>query len=464
VDGDRAPIHQSYNSEGLDGVIPQVNQFAETINTTVFGRPARTARSAGGDSESSVVAPPGPSETTEPGLAVPEYRRHPDTLLTGMEGRQQLSPLNPNFIVAGEGPEEQANFWRSPTIKSQIVGVDAADLDGDGRNELVYAVQDKVHVARIERGAVRPIAEMPALASQRVLNVEAMDLTGDDLAEIVVSTQRTSGEAEGFILGLAEEKLVVLARDIPYYMREVQLPIGRVLAGQRSGRGEVFFPKIVILDFDGVSVNEQEAIQVPDEANIFNFSQGRVTDEGGDQTILVKDSEHLAVYDMKGENIITSKDKFASTYKYIDKGILTDTVGYTEPDDSGFNPLYLPARVLLTDLDEDGRNEVIVAQNQQERLTAFMQRWRSFKNGSMYSLTVDPIAFRLAWRTRELPGAFVDYRVTDYDNDGQRDLLCAVVLKHSSGMLVDAKSVIVAYELASAEEMRRAAEERREGR
>ena len=86
-------------------------------------------------------------------------RRHPDYLLTGEEGRN-LSPLNPNFIAAVGAEEKEGSFWRSPSIPIAIVGMDIGDVDGDGKNEMVFSSRNTLYVA--------PVGKRPVQASGHI--------------------------------------------------------------------------------------------------------------------------------------------------------------------------------------------------------------------------------------------------------------------------------------------------------
>ena len=122
--------------------------------------------------------------------------------------------------------------------------------------------------------------------------------------------------------------------------------------------------------------------------------------------------------------------------------------------------MYFPSRILITDLNKDGRKEIIVGKNTRSD-PEMIARWRSFKRGTLMSLSYYDMMLRENWRTPRLPGPVIDYQIADYDNDGRDDLVLAVMLEEGAG-LEDARSAIAAYELASPEEMREADQERRE--
>jgi len=50
------------------------------------------------------------------------------------------------------------------------------------------------------------------------------------------------------------------------------------------------------------------------------------------------------------------------------------------------------------------------------------------------------------WRTKEIPGYIADYQVKDFDNDGEVELVVAVVSKFK-GMETSKKSTIFFFEL-----------------
>jgi hypothetical protein len=51
------------------------------------------------------------------------------------------------------------------------------------------------------------------------------------------------------------------------------------------------------------------------------------------------------------------------------------------------------------------------------------------------------------WKTRKLSGYFSDFAVGDFDNDGQDELVAALVLKTGSVVTTKPKSALIAYEL-----------------
>jgi len=422
-------------AESLDGVIPKVNEFAEEINVKVFGR------------ETSVKEARPKPQSEEP---VPAYRRHPDYLLTGMAG-QSVSPINPNFL-ATPGSETEGGFWRSPSFPLAIVGLDVGDVDGDGRNEIVYASQNTVFVARIEKDVFQRLVKYDGIVNDRFLTVDVADINGNGVPEIFISNQR-GFDAKSLVLEFKGGRLVPIVKDSPWYYRVLDLPEGRTLLGQRGGMGNLFHGSIHRMKFAGGDYAPQAPFNVSEGVNVFNFSLVELGGSGKDNLVVINKDEQMVVISRSGQQIWKSREYFNGTYNY-----LTSPTGGIEnldfyPKNSPPVRDHIPSRILVVDLNEDGKNEIIVANNEASH-SRMMERWRKFDRGSIISLSFNQMSMKENWRSRPLPGCLSDYRIADYNNNGRNDLIVAVITEAGEGIL-DSRSTIAAYELAGPEELRK---------
>ena len=438
------PVTVFSQTEGLDGVIPKINEFAQNINAKVFGR---GTAAASGDS---------PRPQTQPVSPLPGHRRHPDYLLTGQEGRS-TSPLNPNFIAAVGAKDQEGSFWRSPSIPQAIVGMDIGDVDADGKNEVVYASATTVYVNRVENGRFQRVALHKVQAGYRLLSVDVEDVDGDGRAEIFVSSQQRFN-ARSFVFEVRNGKIFTKVKDSPWYYRVVYLTEGRRLVGQRSGTGEAFYRGPQIMKAAGGGYVPDKPLKLPKGYNLFGVAVAMLSEGGKEHLVAVSEGEHLMLLSRGGQEIWKSKDYFAGTMNYIEYPWGLDRDQDVLEDDRP-RRIWLPSRLIITDLDDDGQKEIIVAKNEFAG-TRLMSRLRFFDQGAIYSLRFSQLAIRENWRSRNLPGPLSDYQIKDYDNDGRPDLVTAVVIKQGDGMM-DGRSAIVAYQLAGPEEMRRTKEQQK---
>jgi hypothetical protein len=72
---------------------------------------------------------------------------------------------------------------------------------------------------------------------------------------------------------------------------------------------------------------------------------------------------------------------------------------------------------------------------------------RIFTSAHIEAFSWDGIGLGTIWRTRKIGGILSDINVGDIDNDGENELLAAVVMKTGKAVLTEAKSAIIAYDL-----------------
>ena len=85
-------------------------------------------------------------------------------------------------------------------------------------------------------------------------------------------------------------------------------------------------------------------------------------------------------------------------------------------------------------------------------LTGRKLAYRKFSKTHIEAFTWDGVGLRPNWKTRTMTGYIPDYSVGDFDNDGQDELIAALILKEGKVVLLsEPKSTIIAYELSSPE-------------
>ena len=370
-----------------------------------------------------------------------ENKRHPSYNLMGRDAQPAAdSPLNPNFVVADEARMQEGKFWRSGYLKESLSGMVVEDIDGDGKNEIVYASHRHVYVARVSGERMAQMAKYAFPLTDTIVSVDALDLTGDGRMEIIVSAQNDKQAPVAQILSFTGSELTPLATGVPWYLRVVGAPGGRFLAGQKgsTNKGSVYSGKVMRMSFNGSTVSSQGAVGLPGYVDVFNFTIGRLGSGGLQMIAAIKfPSEHIFLYE--GSNRAwESKEEYGGTMTALRHPM-------TASEEK--KRVFLPARILIADIDQDGQNELIVAKNDRGGIP-FMSNQRGFTSGVMQVFKYANMSLTPFFRSRVLPGPAVDYALADYNNSGKLSLVVAVVTEQRSGMMQDGNSVIVAYELS----------------
>ena len=96
--------------------------------------------------------------------------------------------------------------------------------------------------------------------------------------------------------------------------------------------------------------------------------------------------------------------------------------------------------------------EVIAIQNHD--LTASnLKEFRFFNKTYLAGYIWDGVGLGPSWKTRQITGYIQDFSVGDFDNDGQDELIAALIIKEGRvALITEAKSAIIGYELTSPSE------------
>ncbi len=109
--------------------------------------------------------------------------------------------------------------------------------------------------------------------------------------------------------------------------------------------------------------------------------------------------------------------------------------------------LYLPHRIFVTDLDRDGKSEVVVVKNDSSTSRVF-KGYRRYGGARFESLSWNGLGLASNWHTRKVSGYGSDYALGDFNNDGEIKLVAAIVSKRKAPFQKP-KSAVIAYDLGT---------------
>ena len=167
------------------------------------------------------------------------------------EGGGPTRSANESFVLAREGAPGRTGGVRSYLFdKVSFRGLSVADVDGDGKNEIVLITPTQVIVSRFENNRMREIARFDEGAANDFRWLDVADMNGDGAPEFYLASYR-SNELFSIVLQFKGGKFTPLIRNDRTFYRllRVRRPAkgakipdseAYMLLGQREGLEKAF--------------------------------------------------------------------------------------------------------------------------------------------------------------------------------------------------------------------------------
>lgn len=443
--------------KGRGAVISHVNLFASEVHERLFGDKSSERRATAktekrrmhpnklwtGDTET--PASPVPEKIEKPAPSELEKAAPPKYKETAPLEPEKTIPLKLEKDVPAE-PKAQRNeqIWRSRNFRTFVKGLSLGDVDGDGNIETVYADENKLCVFRQTGGTLQKMREIKSRYFHEIIAIDVADINGNGKSEIFVSNISSNKKLTSSIVlewnGSGFEEIVSKSK---WYYRVVNIPgRGPALFGQSRGIGKPFSPGIHELRWKGneyVSVGRKALFRW---ANVFGMAFGDVLNNGSETITAFSAGDYLLLLDENGEKLWESGEEYGGSANYLE---YPDDAAARIGGEREMSRIYIPQRILVADVDKDGKNEVVSVINK-DTAARMLERFRLYKSGRFESLEWNGIGLVPEWKTNDISGYVSDYAIGDFDNDGRDELVFSVVAEIGS-ILGKSKSFIAALEL-----------------
>lgn len=287
--------------------------------------------------------------------------------------------------------------WVGERLPGALVGMAPGKVLASGERELFVAGRNSLRLYRLGTD-LKLIAEVSFKVDEHVLGVDTADLDGDGIPEAYVTIM--NGESLSSQVWLAKDgSLKKVAEKLPYFFRSIALAgkKEKIYAQQMSTTAD-FYGDVYELAKAGEKYTLRNPVTLPRFGNLYNFNM--FTDAKGESRfVIINDDGYLIVSSRQGEELWRSSDKFGGSELYFKREDLTDVRDTGEP----YRWIFLQQRIVVT-----ADNDILVPQNSGSWVVG---NSRTYKKNSVYDFVWNGASLDEKWHTKEEQNYLADYYV-----------------------------------------------------
>jgi hypothetical protein len=329
---------------------------------------------------------------------------------------QQMTPPTPNEIqkqapIKTKSAPNPAALWTGPALKGTPIGIETGDFDGDGKQEIAVAFDDRVEIYRLSKENLKLLAKISLGKSLHAYHLDGIDLDKNGRTELYVSAISGSNNLSALSIEHINGQYQITRKDIPWHLRITTLPgEGSVLLAQKMGvqdrefEGPVFRVK---LSMDKLS--QGATIELPPKTNLYDFAV--LPDKSRKLFACLGDNNHLSIITLDGLTLASSIDSVGGNESYMEMN--TDAQGAGES-----RMYFFKARIAV-----NAAGEIIVPINSGFTI---LSRAKMYKNSMLKAFKWNGESLEDAWQTSQENNYLAGFNFSDADNSGKASLVTAV--------------------------------------
>jgi TolB-like protein len=370
----------------------------------------------------------------------PEKVKETAVIPAPLPGFQSPAPVQPQPQAVGGG-----QFSQSFPFPFLVTGMAIGDVDGDGRNEIVFIEERNLWIYRYEDG-FKLLKKIEGARINKNLAVDVGDIDKDGKAEIVVTSYQ--GDLYGkdwriasFVVAHKDGDFKVVASDLDWFLRVVNWgDRGPVLLGQ--GRGFIAREKGFQLAFDeaiyemgweGKKLKNLRRASLPKIYSLYGFAI--FTYEGKTNYAFIDSDFRLKVADLTGSIIWRSAATFGSMVSFRVRG--TPGGAESAASDEGEEFAFINPRVISRG------KEILIAHNISSTIGGVLKRGGSYSSGAVQSLVWNGAMFMENWRSPTIPGYLADMQFQAIDSRSGNQLVVSVNLPKEGILSRESQSALM---------------------
>lgn len=333
--------------------------------------------------------------------------------------------------IVYEKKQDNAELWTAHEWSDNPLGVEIADFDGDGANEIAVLFKDHLEVGRVSQRSYQLLSTIGLSLVDKALNMSSADLDGNGRPELFISA--VSGHAVSSLV-VAEKggAYQIVQGQLPWFLHAIRDPDGtRVVLGQELGdKINIFSTQIIRLAYRNGRYQSAGDYPHPWGTNIFSLQP--FNDQQGEKRFAeISSGDRLRVLTADSDKLWESSKNYGGSLVAFPQ---EDTTG---GGDYATTLIYIKPRLALLDA-----STVLAPLNEGWRLSDSFQ---SVGPGQVVALRWDGSSMAELWHSKPQAGSLADFQYADIDNDKKPELV-ELMLFSRAGLLSKGRAGLRVFE------------------
>ncbi len=298
----------------------------------------------------------------------------------------------------------------------EMVDFDVGDLNGDGKNEFVLIDRYRVMIFENKKGRLKRISTVrTSKTANHFLGVDVADINGNGRAEIFVTNQ-VGDRLESFSLesNPKQKRFNYTWKDANLYFRIIR-PMGKrpILMSQSPGFQNPFHGPIKKVLFKNGKYRQGPKLNTPDVYGthfiLYGLTQEDLNRNGTAETIVLDNNYHLRVYAANGRLVVKSDDYYGHDPRLIEVGVKEEIAGLVRQGE----PVRFKGRLEFVKM---GGSRYLLLPMNQTLGGGFLDRLVIVENSGLALLRLTGEGFEKAFESSKQKGFLATYRVIPHKN------------------------------------------------
>jgi hypothetical protein len=361
-----------------------------------------------------------------------------DTAVQAVTHQQVTAVKTTPVPVATTGENKPLDFKQiyKQAFSLTINGTSIYDIDNDGFKETIFLTQDNLFVHRYKNKAFPKIYEFKAPAGVSFVSIDIADMDNDSSPEFYISATNTGTDSyRSMVLEFTKQNFVILEKKTPYLMRitglvdNTKLLIGQKYSDAGTHKGELFNLDLVN---DKIRVKEKSRIS---NKPVHGISVLKNKQDNTQVFATLASSGHVELIDMESNSVLT-----ASEEKY---GGNPFTIRLPSADASVNSVSMLPIRLITTDFNNDGIDEIVCVKNN-EAFNNMLETTQIYTRAHFEILDFEGTSMLTPQlKSGTFSGFISDLAYGDFDNNGTPDLLLIKPVRPEKNIFKKAETELI---------------------